>query len=110
METASAWILASLCLLTIGMALYVLKGPEDSKLAGVLTAMGAAYFGIGAVLILMHDRHMAKRTRAGRELFVFIPASSATTHHLHSSCLANARSSLAIVREKFPMIKRQASG
>jgi len=49
------------------MALYVLKGPEDSKLAGVLTAMGAAYFGIGAVLILMHDRHMAKRTRAGRE-------------------------------------------
>ena len=67
METASAWILASLCLLTIGMALYVLKGPEDSKLAGFLTAMGAVYFGIGAVLIVMHDRHMAKRTRAGRE-------------------------------------------
>jgi hypothetical protein len=27
--------------------------------------MGAVYFGIGAVLILMHDRHMARRTRAG---------------------------------------------
>jgi len=67
METASTWILASLCLLTIGMALYVLKGPEDGKLAGFLTGMGAIYFGIGAVLIVMHDRHMAKRTRAGRE-------------------------------------------
>jgi hypothetical protein len=49
------------------MALYMLKGPEDSKLAGFLTGMGAIYFGIGAVLIVMHDRHMAKRTRAGRE-------------------------------------------
>ena len=67
METASTWIFASLCLLIIGMALYVLKGPEDGKLAAFLTGMGAVYFGIGAVLIVMHDRHMAKRTRAGRE-------------------------------------------
>jgi hypothetical protein len=49
------------------MALYVFKGPEVGKLARFLAAMGAVYFGIGAVLIVMHDRHMAKRTRAGRE-------------------------------------------
>ena len=67
METASAWILASLCLLTIGMALYVFKGPEVGKLAAFFAATGAVYFGIGAVLIVMHDRHMAKRTRARRE-------------------------------------------
>ena len=67
METASAWILASLCLLTIGMVVYVFKVPEDGKLAGFLVAMGLVYFGIGAVLTVMHDRHMAKRTRAGRE-------------------------------------------
>jgi hypothetical protein len=49
------------------MAPYVFKGPEDGKLAGFLAAMGVVYFGIGAVLIVVHDRHMAKRTRAGRE-------------------------------------------
>ena len=65
-EIALAWIYASLCLLTIGTALYVFK-PEDIKLAGFLAAIGFVYFGIGAVLIVMHDRHMAKRTRAGRE-------------------------------------------
>jgi hypothetical protein len=63
-ETASTWILASICLLIIGMALYVFNVP--GKWAGFLETMGAVYFGIGAVLILMHDRHMAKRTRAGR--------------------------------------------
>jgi hypothetical protein len=46
------------------MALYVFNVP--GKWAGFLETMGAVYFGIGAVLILMHDRHMAKRTRAGR--------------------------------------------
>jgi len=63
-ETASTWILASLCLLIIGMALYVFDVP--GKLAGFLALMGFVYFSIGAVLILMHDRHMAKRTRAGQ--------------------------------------------
>ena len=48
-------------------ALYVFKGPEDSRLAGFLVAMGVVYFGIGAMLIVMHDHHMTKRTRAGRE-------------------------------------------
>ena len=62
-ETASTWILASLCLLTIGMALYVFNVP--GKLAGFLETIGAVYFGIGVGLILMHDRHMARRTRAG---------------------------------------------
>jgi hypothetical protein len=66
-ETASAWILASLCLLTIGTALYVFTSPEDGKLTGFLITLGLIYFGIGAVLTVMHDRHMAKRTRAGRE-------------------------------------------
>jgi hypothetical protein len=31
------------------------------------TVMGLVYFGIGVVLTIMHDRHMIKRTRAGRE-------------------------------------------
>jgi hypothetical protein len=66
-ETASAWILASLCLLVMGIAVYVFNTPEAGKLAGFLAVMGFVYFGIGAVLIVMHDRHMAKRTRAGRE-------------------------------------------
>jgi len=66
-ETASTWILASLFLLTIGMALYVFNFPGHGKLAGFLAAMGFLYFCIGAVLTIIHDRHMAKRTRAGRE-------------------------------------------
>ena len=66
-ETASAWILASLCVLTIGTALLIFKVPQAIKFAGLLIAMGLVYFGIGAVLIVMHDRHMARRTRAGRD-------------------------------------------
>jgi len=66
-ETASTWILTSLCLLTIGMALYVFNGPEVGRLAGFLVGIGIVYFGIGAMLIVMHDHHMTKRTRAGRE-------------------------------------------
>jgi hypothetical protein len=46
---------------------YVFKLPEDGILAGFLAAVGLVHFGIGAVLIVMHDCHMAKRTRAGRE-------------------------------------------
>jgi hypothetical protein len=46
--------------------MYVFNIPEAGKLAGFLAVMGFVYFGIGAVLTVMHDRHMAKRTRAGR--------------------------------------------
>lgn len=66
-ETASAWMVASLCLLTIGTALYVFNVPQSDKLVGFLAALGLVYFIIGAVLNVMHDRHMAKRTQAGEE-------------------------------------------
>lgn len=66
-ETPSAWILASLCLLAIALAVYVFKIPEAGKLAGFLAVIGFVYFSIGAVLTVIHDRHMGKRTRAGRE-------------------------------------------
>ena len=66
-ETASAWILASLCLLATGVLVYVFNVPEAGKLAGLLAVMGFVYFSIGAMLTVMHDHHMAKRTRAGRE-------------------------------------------
>ena len=46
--------------------MYVFSIPEAGKLAGFLAVMGFIYFGIGAVLTVMHDRHMAKRTRAGQ--------------------------------------------
>ena len=65
-ETASAWIPASLCLLVMGIAVYVFKTPEAGKLTGFLAVMGFVYFGIGAVFTVMHERHMAKRTRAGQ--------------------------------------------
>ena len=41
--------------------------------------MGAVYFGIGAVLILMHDRHMGEAHARGaeNESFVFTTASPA---------------------------------
>jgi hypothetical protein len=64
-ETATTWIFASLCLLIVGISLFIFNVPEDGKLAGVLAGMGILYFGIGAVLTVMHDYHMAKRTRAG---------------------------------------------
>ena len=46
-ETASAWIIASLCLFTVGLALFVFDGPEDGKLAGFMAARGFIYVGIG---------------------------------------------------------------
>jgi hypothetical protein len=44
-----------------------LKSPQAGKLAQFVAVMGLVYFGIGVVLTIMHDRHMIKRTRAGRE-------------------------------------------
>ena len=64
-ETAWAWILASLSVLAIGTVLYVFN--VSGKLVGILTAVGFVYFVIGAVLSVMHDRHMDERTRVGRE-------------------------------------------
>ena len=56
--------------------MYVFNIPETSTLAGFVEVMGFVYFGIGAVLTVIHDRHMAKRTRAGErenELIFFSP-------------------------------------
>jgi len=36
-------------------------------IAQFVAVMGLVYFGIGVVLTIMHDRHMIKRTGAGRE-------------------------------------------
>ena len=67
-ETIKGWMLVGFGLLFIGMLLYVcLKSPQTDKLAQFVTVMGLVYFGIGVVLTIMHDRHMIKRTRAGRE-------------------------------------------
>ena len=52
------------CLLIVGTWLYLFEITQGGKF---LAVMGLVYFGIGAVLIVMHDRHMAKRTRAGQE-------------------------------------------
>jgi uncharacterized membrane protein len=66
-ETAFAWILASICVMIIGLGLLVFGGLENGRFAGFLIGMGIVDFGIGAVLTIIHDHHMAKRTRPGRE-------------------------------------------
>jgi hypothetical protein len=48
----------------MGMLLYVFEVTAGRQFVAV---MGLVYFGIGVVLTIMHDRHMIKRTRAGRE-------------------------------------------
>ena len=65
-ETALNWILVSICLMIIAPAVYAFNVDGNGKLAALLVAMGLVCFGIGAVLTVMHDRHMARRTRAGR--------------------------------------------
>ncbi|HEX7229485.1 MAG TPA: hypothetical protein VF452_03755, partial [Candidatus Binatia bacterium] len=64
---AWAWILTGFCILAVGVAVYVFNLPQYDKLVGFLAALGLVYFVIGAVLSVMHDRHMDKRTRAGLE-------------------------------------------
>ena len=44
-----------------------LQSLQAGKLAQFVAVTGLVYFGIGVVLTIMHDRHMIKRTRAGRE-------------------------------------------
>jgi hypothetical protein len=67
-ETIKAWMFVGFgLLLIIGMLLYVFEVTAGGKLAQFVAVMGLVYFGIGVVLTIMHDRHMIKRTRAGRE-------------------------------------------
>jgi hypothetical protein len=44
-----------------------LKSPQAGKLTQFVAVTGLVNFGIGVVLTIMHDRHMIKRTQAGRE-------------------------------------------
>ena len=62
-ETVTAWMFVGFSLLTIAALLYIIG---VSQLAIFMSVLGVAYFFIGIVLSLMHDRHMAKRTRAER--------------------------------------------
>ena len=64
-ETVSAWMLVGFSLLTVGTLLYALE--VTTRLAMFLMTMGLGYFIIGAVLGVVHNKHMIKRTRAGRE-------------------------------------------
>ena len=52
------------CLLIIGTWLLLFGVTEGGKF---LIVIGLIYFGIGAVLSVIHDRHMIKRTRARHE-------------------------------------------
>jgi hypothetical protein len=64
-ETVRAWMLAGFCLLTLGTLLYTFQ--FIGRVALFVMAMGFVYFIIGAVLGHIHNHHMIKRTRAGRE-------------------------------------------
>lgn len=63
-ETVKAWVLVGMSLLVAGMYLDTLNVTKGGKLAIFLTGIGFVYFGIGVVLMFIHDRHMTKRTRA----------------------------------------------
>ena len=65
-DTVKAWIFVGFGLLMIATFLYTLR-LADGKLASVLAAVGVAYFCIGVVSSVIHDKHMIKRTRAGQE-------------------------------------------
>jgi uncharacterized membrane protein len=67
-ETVRAWMLAGFSLILAGLCLYAFKSSSGGgKLAMFVAAMGLVYLNLGLVLTFIHDRHMAKRTRAGRE-------------------------------------------
>ena len=66
-KTIAAWIFVGFGLLTVGALLYLFQITEGGKFARFLAVIGGVYFCIGGILTLTHDRHMAKRTRAGRE-------------------------------------------
>ena len=62
-ETIAAWIFVGFGLLMIGTLLYMFQITEGRFLA----VIGGVDFCIGGILTLVHDRHMARRTQAGRE-------------------------------------------
>ena len=64
-ETITAWIFVGFGLLTIGTLLYMFD--VHGRLGKLLAVIGFVYFGIGLVLSVVHDQHMAERTRVGRE-------------------------------------------
>jgi len=66
-ETAINWIFVGFGLLAIGMLLYMFEVTEEGLLAKFLEIMGVVNFAIGMVLASMHNKHMVKRMRAGRE-------------------------------------------
>ena len=66
-ETVRAWMFVGFCLMTAGTLLYMFEVTEGGKLAIFLATIGFVYFIIGLLLALVHDKHMAERTRAGRE-------------------------------------------
>jgi preprotein translocase subunit SecG len=66
-ETAINWIFVGFGLLAIGMLLYMFEVTEDGLLAKFLEIIGVVYFAIGMVLAVIHNKHMLKRMRAGRE-------------------------------------------
>jgi hypothetical protein len=63
-ETAKGWMMVGFCLLTVGMLLHM-TAVIGGELTVFLATMGLVYLTIGLVLTLVHDKHMAKRTRAG---------------------------------------------
>ena len=65
--TIAAWIFVGLGLLMIGTLLYMFEVTEARNLGRVLVAVGLVYFVIGLVLLLKHDRHMAKHMRGMQE-------------------------------------------
>jgi hypothetical protein len=70
--TVATWIFVGVGLVVIGALLYVLPATEGNKLASIVAGIGGVYLFIGGVLTVVHDSHMAKRTRAGeseRNLF-----------------------------------------
>ncbi|HLO00736.1 MAG TPA: hypothetical protein VK208_19920 [Pyrinomonadaceae bacterium] len=66
-EIIRTWIFVGFGLLMLGTLLYMFKVTEDGNLARFLGVVGIVYFCIGVVLSVMHESHMAKRTRAGQE-------------------------------------------
>ena len=73
LATITTWLFVGFGLVMIGALLYLFQVTEDGKFARFLGVLGIVYFGIGIVLTLMHDRHMAKRTQAGARMTSLVP-------------------------------------
>jgi len=67
MKTIAAWIFVGFSLLILARFLSMFDLTEDGKLVTFLIVVGLVYSGIGFVSGFVHDRHMDKRTQAGRE-------------------------------------------